>query len=82
MTDAERDRRVAELLERPYRKVIRGDTKEGFLAEAPELPGCLSAGATEAEALANLREAMAAWFESALLDSAPIPDPEYVTPTR
>ena len=29
----------------------------------PELPGCASAGDTEAEAIANAREALALWFE-------------------
>lgn len=75
MTESERERKIAELLKRPYRKVIRGTPEEGFLAEAPELPGCLTAGATEAEALANLNEAMAAWLESALLDGVPVPEP-------
>jgi len=30
----------------------------GFVAECPEIPGCLSEGATEEEAIANIREAM------------------------
>lgn len=75
MDEAELECRIEELLKRPYRKVIRGDAVEGFLGEVPELPGCLTAGATEAEALMNLREAMAVWFESALIDGAPIPEP-------
>jgi predicted RNase H-like HicB family nuclease len=29
----------------------------------PELPGCATAGDTEAEAIANAREALALWFE-------------------
>ena len=29
----------------------------------PELPGCASAGDTEAEAIQNAREALALWFE-------------------
>ena len=29
----------------------------------PELPGCASAGDSEAEAIANAREALALWFE-------------------
>ena len=33
----------------------------------PELPGCASAGDTEAEAIANAREALALWFEPAPL---------------
>lgn len=31
----------------------------------PELPGCASAGDTEAEAVANVKEALALWFEPA-----------------
>ena len=29
----------------------------------PELPGCATAGDTEAEAVANAKEALALWFE-------------------
>jgi predicted RNase H-like HicB family nuclease len=29
----------------------------------PELPGCASAGDSEAEAIANAKEALALWFE-------------------
>lgn len=33
----------------------------------PELPGCASAGDTEAEAIANAKEALALWFQPAPL---------------
>ena len=37
----------------------------GFIvAECPALPGCLSQGRTEAEALANIREAIEASLET------------------
>jgi predicted RNase H-like HicB family nuclease len=74
--------RIEELLARPIRKVICGDPTEGYLAEAPELPGCITAGETETEALQNLREAMAAWFESMLAHGEPIPEPETWIATR
>jgi antitoxin HicB len=73
--DRDLEARIDELLKLPYHKVIRGDAVQGFLGEVPELPGCLTAGETEAEALENLREAMAAWFEDALENDAPIPVP-------
>jgi len=76
MSNVTRERQIEALLKRPYRKVIRGDEEEGFLAEAPELPGCITAGETEIEALENLREAMAAWFEGALAHGDPIPEPK------
>ncbi len=75
MNEDEREQEIASLLRRPYRKVIRGDAEEGFLAEAPDLPGCQSAGETEIEALENLQEAMAAWFESALEHGDVVPRP-------
>ncbi|MBA2447498.1 MAG: type II toxin-antitoxin system HicB family antitoxin [Chloroflexi bacterium] len=81
-TDSSIEQQVQELLKRPYRKVIRGDTEEGFLAEAPELPHCFTAGETEEEALEMLRDAMAGWFESALAHGDPIPEPEPPGATR
>ncbi len=37
----------------------------------PELPGCASAGQTEEEALANVREAIALYLERDLVDIPP-----------
>ena len=68
--------KVQALLKRPYRKVVRGNADDGYLAEVPELPGCMTDGDTEAEALANLPEAMAGWLSVALLDGLPIPEPQ------
>lgn len=81
MTDADQAAEFAELLKRPYRKVIRGEPAKGYLAEASELPGCVTAGATEAEALENLREAMTVWFESVLAHGEPVPEPAAWTTT-
>ncbi len=33
-----------------------------IVAECPDLPGCVSQGRSEAEALANIRDAMAGWL--------------------
>lgn len=38
---------------------------EGFSASCPELPGCWSQGATEAEALANIQIAIEEYTEAA-----------------
>jgi antitoxin HicB len=69
------DERVADLLARPYRMEVRGDPEEGYLATAPELPGCMTAGETPTEALELLRDAMATWLESAIAHGDPIPEP-------
>jgi predicted RNase H-like HicB family nuclease len=39
-------------------KIKLVESTEGFSASVPGLPGCLSEGRTEAEALANIREAI------------------------
>jgi antitoxin HicB len=47
----------------------------GFLATAPDLPGCMSDGETPEEALANVRDAIAAWIEEARVLGRPVPKP-------
>jgi predicted RNase H-like HicB family nuclease len=39
-------------------KVVLHESEEGFSARCPGLPGCWSQGATEAEALENIRDAI------------------------
>ena len=73
--DPEIDQHAGESMWRPYRNVISGDPEQGFLIEVPDLPGCMTAGETEAEAVALLPEAMAAWLTVALESGAPIPEP-------
>jgi len=63
-------------LERPYRLEIRGTPEEGYLATAPEMPGCMTAGETPEEALRMLRDAMEAWLEAAIVAGDPIPEPD------
>ena len=66
---------VQQIMKRPYRKVISGDADEGFLIEVPDLPGCMTAGETMAEAVSMLPEAMTAWLESVLLAGEAVPEP-------
>lgn len=37
----------------------------GFLATVPDLPGCMSDGATPEEAVSNIQDAITAWIEAA-----------------
>ncbi len=74
--DPEVEARVHEYLRRPYRMEIRGSPEEGYLATAPELPGCITAGETPEEALRMLRDAMASWIEAAIVAGDPIPEPD------
>ena len=47
----------------------------GFAIRFPDLPGCLSEGATIQQAVADSREAFQAWMESMIEDRKPIPIP-------
>lgn len=75
MTPAEIELEVQRRTRLPYHRVISGDSEEGYLGEVVELPGCLTAGETAAEALANLDEAIAAWVEAALKNAMEVPEP-------
>jgi antitoxin HicB len=48
---------------------------DGWLAEVPELPGCMSDGATPQEAVENVMDAIACWIEAAEEDGRPVPAP-------
>lgn len=48
-------------------QVILEPGEDGWIvAECPALPGCISQGRTEAEAVDNIREAIALWLETEL----------------
>lgn len=48
---------------------------QAFIAEAPELPGCMADGSTYQAALANLEVVMQEWIETASDLGRPIPQP-------
>jgi len=56
-----------------YRIVIEQDEDGVFVAEAPALPGCVSQGATRAEALANVKDAIAGYLASLAKHGEPVP---------
>jgi predicted RNase H-like HicB family nuclease len=45
-------------------RVLLHPSEEGFAVSCPGLPGCWSQGATEEEALANIRDAIAEYLEA------------------
>lgn len=51
------------------------DEDQSFVADVSELPGCMAHGATHEQALANAKEAMQLWIESARADGQPVPAP-------
>jgi predicted RNase H-like HicB family nuclease len=52
------------------------DEDEAFVAEVPELAGCMADGATYQEALANAEIAIQEWIETAKELGRPIPEPK------
>jgi antitoxin HicB len=56
-----------------YRVLLETDEDGIFVAEVPSLPGCVSQGATRAEALANIKEAIAGYLESLDQHGEPVP---------
>ena len=47
-----------------------------FIAEVPELPGCMAHGDTQEAALANAKEAIRLWLDAAHEFGDPIPAPK------
>lgn len=67
---------VPEFDQYPFRvEPLPANEGGGFVIRFPDLPGCLSDGATVEETIANGREAFAAWVEAQLEDGQPVPRP-------
>ncbi len=49
---------------------------QAFIAEVPELPGCMADGATYKEALENVEVIIREWIETARELGRPIPEPK------
>jgi predicted RNase H-like HicB family nuclease len=47
----------------------------GFLAMVPDLPGCVSDGETEADAIQNARDAILSWIDYAERNGQAVPPP-------
>ena len=60
-----------------YEVIISWSAEDSaFIAEAPELPGCMAHGGTQQAALEQLNEAVALWLETAREFGDPIPEPK------
>lgn len=57
------------------RQVLVFKGEDGYwVAECPSLPGCISQGKTRAEAIDNIKDAIAIYVETLEEDGLPIPD--------
>ncbi|MBC7585067.1 type II toxin-antitoxin system HicB family antitoxin [Tardiphaga sp. vice352] len=55
--------------------VFYSEEDEGFIAIAPDLPGCSAFGDTQEEAVGELRDAIVAWQMAARQAGNPVPEP-------
>ena len=54
--------------------ILIPDEDGGYMVEVPSLPGCYSQGDTEAEALANIKEAIELHIEDMIAVGEDVPD--------
>lgn len=60
-----------------YEIIIFWSTEDGtYIAEVPELPGCIAHGDTQAGALVNAQAAIELWLETAREFGDSIPEPK------
>jgi predicted RNase H-like HicB family nuclease len=52
------------------------DEDEAFVVEVPELPGCMADGDTYEQAVANARQVIGEWIETARDLGRSIPEPK------
>jgi predicted RNase H-like HicB family nuclease len=52
------------------------DEDQAFVAEVPELPGCVAHGESQEAALANAKDAVVLWIDTAREFGDPIPEPK------
>ena len=49
---------------------------EVFIAEVPELPGCMAHGDDQEDAFRNIKDAMQLWIDTAQELGRPVPQPK------
>lgn len=69
------DPRIAELLARPYARVLERGEEGWYTARVLEFPGCISEGDTPSSAIDNVDEALALYLEDMLENGEVIPEP-------
>lgn len=55
--------------------IVIEETSTGFSAYSPDLPGCISTGATQSEVEANMREAIAFHLDGLREEGQTVPEP-------
>ena len=61
-------------------EIFWSEEDNGFIAEAPDLPGCSARGSTEVDAAREAQDAIAAWIKAAKKAGGEIPTPSIAEP--
>lgn len=65
------------MAELKYEIIIYWSEQDGhYIAEVPELPGCMADGETLEETLSMAQEVMRLWIETATDSGDPVPEPK------
>ena len=64
-----------------FRVILKSDENGGFVAECPDLPGCVSEGRTRADAKRNIVDAIQGYLESLKKHGEKVPPSRYEEPT-
>lgn len=60
-----------------YRIILTwSEPDNAWIAEVPELPGCMADGATPTEAISNAQVIIGEWIEIAREDGRDVPEPQ------
>ena len=60
-----------------YEMILYWDKQDKiFVADVPELPGCMAHGKTRQEAIAHAEDAVELWIDTAKADGLPLPEPK------
>jgi predicted RNase H-like HicB family nuclease len=66
-----------------YSLVLRwSDEDQAYIVTVPELPGCITHGATQVEAVRQAQDAIATWLEGARAAGEPLPSPRLFNPAE
>ena len=64
-------------MDKRYEIIIYWSSEDdAYIAEVPELPGCMADGRTYYEALSNAEQIIDEWIETARRTGRPIPQPK------
>ncbi len=70
------EQEVQRLAALPWTIELKPNEEGGFFARIVEVPGCMTEGETEIEAVQNLKETLEVWLQSELEQGHQIPTPE------